>query len=186
VDVVAQAANDAEALPLARRCQPDIILLDIALGGTNGLDLVNRLRHACPNARIVVLTGMPEREHLMTAMRLDVHGFLQKDMSGDAIKAALRQVLRGERVIGQPVMLTVALQEFGQLMRERARERSGLTEQEVEVLRMAAGGLNNREIGARQFLSEITIKRRLQDIYRKLGVKSRAQAVAEAMRLGWI
>lgn len=183
---VGQADNSAQALMMARRHQPAIILLDIGLADVNGLDLINQLRRVCPAARIVVLTAHSEREYLMTALRLNAHAYLQKDMPGAALLAALHQVLNGERVIGKPRDLTTVLAQFGQVMQEREVQHSGMTEQEIEILRLAAAGLNNRDIGAHQFLSEITVKRKMHDIYRKLGVRSRAQAVAEAIRLGLI
>jgi DNA-binding NarL/FixJ family response regulator len=107
-------------------------------------------------------------------------------MSGDAILASLRKVLSGERVIGEPQAMTAVLNEFSHVLQQRERERYGLTDQEVEILRLAASGLNNKDIGLSQFWSEITVKRKMQDIYRKLEVKSRAQAVAAAIRLGFI
>ena len=185
-ELVSRASDAATALSLARYQQPDLILLDIELAESNGLDLVNQLRRICPDARITVLTAHREREYLMSALRLGVHALLQKDMNGDAILAALRKVLGGERVIGEPQALTSVLYEFSQVLQHRERERYGLTDQEVEILRLAASGLNNKDIGLSQFWSEITVKRKMQDIYRKLEVKSRAQAVAAAIRLGFI
>lgn len=185
-EVVGQVADGEAAMPLVRRCQPDVIILDIGLGGTNGLDLINRFRRINSDVRIAVLTAHEEREHLLTALRLGVQAFIQKDVPGSAILAAMRQVLNGERVVTQPSALTTALTEFGQLLQEHERERSMLTAQELEILRLAAAGLKNKDIGAHQFLSEVTIKRKLQDIYRKLNVSGKAAAVAEAMRLGWI
>jgi two-component system response regulator DegU len=185
-ELVHRASDATTALSLARYHQPDIILLDIELGDSNGLDLVNQLRRICPDARIAVLTAHREHEYLMSSLRLGVHAFLQKDMSGDAIVSALRKVLSGERVIGEPQVLTAVLKEFSQVMQHRERGRYGLTDQEVEILRLAASGLNNKDIGLSQFWSEITVKRKMQDIYRKLEVKSRAQAVAAAIRLGFI
>lgn len=183
---VGQAQTSTMALAMARRHNPAIILLDVWLADANGLDLIIQLRHACAGAKIVVLTGHHKPEYLMYALRLGVDAYLHKDMSAAATLDALHQVLNGERVIGQPQALTEVLNEFGQLLREHERARSGLTDQEIEILRQAAAGLNNKDIGARQFLSEITIKRKMQDIYHKLDVKSRAQAVAEAMRVGFI
>jgi DNA-binding NarL/FixJ family response regulator len=186
LEIVGQVANGSEALALTRFYQPDIVLLDIQLGGANGLDLVNQLRRICPGVHIVVLTAHEEPEYLRTALRLGVEGYIQKDVSGQAILTALRQVLSGERVITRPQALNAVITEYGQLLQDREHDRIGLTHQELQILRMAASGLNNKDIGAHLFLSEITIKRRQQDIYRKLNVKSRAQAVAEAIRLGWI
>lgn len=185
-ELVGQTADGASALGLARRVQPDLVLLDIGLPGANGLDLVNQLHRLCPQAKIVVITGHAEREYLMSALQLDVHAFLQKDAPGGAILSALRAVARGERVIGQPEALSAVLAEFGQVLRERQRERRGLTDKEVEILQLAAAGLNNKDIATRQFWSEPTIKRKMHDIYGKLAVKSRAQAVGEAIRLGII
>jgi DNA-binding NarL/FixJ family response regulator len=91
-----------------------------------------------------------------------------------------------ESVSGQAQDSGAVLQELGRLQREREQERLKLTNQEVEILHLAATGLNNRDIGAHQFWSEITIKRKMGDIYRKLAVRNRAQAVAEAVRLGII
>ena len=98
-ELVGQATNRAEAVALARHYQPHIILLDIGLAGTNGLDLVSQLTRICPDAKIAVVTGRPEQEYLMTALQLGVHAFLPKDAPGSAILGALRAVVRGERVI---------------------------------------------------------------------------------------
>ena len=184
--LVGQATNRAEAVALARHYQPHIILLDIGLAGANGLDLVSELVRICPGAKIVVVTGRPEQDYLMSALQLGVHAFLPKDAPGAAILCALRAVVRGERVIGHPEALRGALVAFGRVLRERERQRRGLTDQEIEILQLAAAGLSNKDIGAQQFWSEITIKRKMQDIYRKLDVKGCAQAVAEAIRLGFI
>lgn len=185
-EIVGPEMSGAEAVAVARHIQPDLILLDICLGETNGLDLVSQLRRACPEVRIVVLTGHHTRDYLMSAVRLGVHGYLQKDQPGSTIVAALREVAAGQRVIGQPIALTMVLEEASELLRAHQRERCGITDQELEILRLAASGMNNRDIGAHEFMSEITVKRKLQDVYRKLNVKSRAQAVAEVIRSGWI
>lgn len=186
LDIVAHASDGASAMPLVRYYQPDVILLDIGLGNENGLDLVNQFRRVCPNVRIAILTAHQEQDYLMTALRLGAQAFIQKDTPGDAILAAVRQIVKGERVITQPAAITTVLTEFGQLLRERERERSNLTTQELEILRLAAAGFKNKEIAAHQFLSEVSIKRKLHDISRKLNVSGKLAAVAEAMRLGII
>lgn len=185
-EVVGLATDCQAALKLTQAYHPAIVLLDVELGEENGLDLVTQLGRICPGVKIVVLTGHDQHEYLSTAMRLGVYGFLCKDMAGDAVLAALRQVLNGERVVRQPHGLTAMLEEYSQLLRAHERERSGVTEQEIEILRLAAIGLSNKDIGAHQFLSEITVKRRLQEIYHKLNVKGRSHAVAEAIRAGLI
>jgi DNA-binding NarL/FixJ family response regulator len=187
-EVVGEAWTRGETLALARQLQPEIIMLDIMLEGdkVSGLDLVSQLRHICPDVKIAVLTGRGGREQLMTALRLGALAFLQKDLPPAALLDAIQKVRDGERVIAKPEDLTLALAELYRVARQNEREHSCLSDQEIEMLRLASTGLNNREIGARQFWSEITVKRKMQSVYRKLGVSSRAQAVAEVIRLGFI
>jgi DNA-binding NarL/FixJ family response regulator len=185
-EVVGQAGTGNAAVTLAKELQPDIVLLDIFLGNTNGLDIAQQLARGCPKARIVILTGMGNDDYLFRAMRIGVHGFLQKALPINELLASLRSVHRGERVIGEPRAMTQILSEFERLTKEQERVRSGLNDLEIELLRLAAEGCSNKEIAARQFWSEVTVKRKMQDIYRKLQVTDRAQAVAEAMRNGLI
>ncbi len=185
-EVVGQADNGSGAITLTRQLKPDIILLDIFLGGVNGLDIAQQLQRACPGMRIVIFTGFTDESHLFRAMHIGVHGYLQKPLPLEDVLAALRAVHRGERVLGEPHAITQVLNEFSRLTKEQERVRSGLSDLEIELIRLVAEGRSNKEIAARQFWSEVTVKRKMQDIYRKLQVTDRAQAVAEAMRMGLI
>jgi DNA-binding NarL/FixJ family response regulator len=185
-EVVGQTGSGNLAVTLAMQLQPDIVLLDIFLGTYNGLDLARQLQRGCPNTRIVILTGHTEEGHLFRAMRIGVHGYLQKALPISELLNALYAVYRGERVIGEPRAITQILSEFEKLTKEQERVRSGLSDLDIELLRLVAQGCSNKEIAARQFWSEVTVKRKMQDIYRKLQVTDRAQAVAEAMRMGLI
>lgn len=185
-EVVGQAGSGNAAVTLAIQLQPDIILLDIFLGNTNGLDIAQQLQRACPNTRIVIVTGFMDEGYLFRAMRIGVHGFLQKALPIDELLAALRSIYRGERVVGEQRAITQLLGEFARVTKEQERSRSGLNDLEIELVRLAAEGCSNKEIAARQFWSEVTVKRKMQDIYRKLQVTDRAQAVAEAIRTGLI
>jgi two-component system NarL family response regulator len=185
-EVVGQAGNGSAAVLLAIELQPDIVLLDIFLGSTNGLDIAQQLQRACPNTRIVIVTGLMDEGHLFRAMRIGVHGFLQKALPIEELLAALRAIQRGERVVGEQRAMTQILGEFERVTKEQERARSGLSDLEIELVRLAAEGCSNKEIAARQFWSEVTVKRKMQDIYRKLQVTDRAQAVAEAIRMGLI
>lgn len=186
IEVVGHATDSAGAMPLVRYYQPDLILLDIGLGEESGLDLITRFRRIAPNTRIAIITAREERECLMTALRLGVQAFIQKDMPGETITSAVRQVLAGERVVPQAAAMTVVLTEFGELLQDRERERCQLTSQELNIMRLAAAGYKNKDIGAHEFLSEVTIKRKLQDVYRKLSVSGKPAAVAKAMQMGLI
>lgn len=189
-EIVGKAWTSSAALSAARELQPAIIILDVTLGNDNtttaGLDLVHQLRRICPDVKVAVLTGSSSREHLMIALRIGVEAYLQKDLAPNVLINAVRQVRDGERVIGSPQHLTIALTQLQEMVQERTRVGSGLTEAELEMLRLAAAGLNNKEIGVQQFWSEITVKRKMQSVYRKLGVSTRAQAVAEAIRRGFV
>ena len=185
-EVVGQAGSGNAAVTLAMQLQPDIILLDIFLGNTNGLDIAQQLQRACPNTRIVIVTGFMDEGYLFRAMRIGVHGFLQKALPIDELLAALRSIYRGERVVGEQRAITQLFGEFARVTKEQERSRSGLNDLEIELVRLAAEGCSNKEIAARQFWSEVTVKRKMQDIYRKLQVTDRAQAVAEAIRTGLI
>ncbi len=185
-EVVGQANTGSGAIALAQQLQPDIILLDILLGTTNGLDIAQQLYRANQATRVVIFTGLTDNEQLVRALRVGVHGYLQKSLPLRDILNALRAVYRGERVISDQQAMTHILTEFGRLTRERERVHSGLSDLEIELVRLAAEGCSNKEIASRQFWSEVTVKRKMQDIYRKLQVTDRAQAVAEAMRMGLI
>jgi DNA-binding NarL/FixJ family response regulator len=185
-EVVGQAATGNLAVTLAMQLQPDIVLLDIFLGASNGLDIAQQLLRGCPKTRIVILTGYSDDSYLFRAMRIGVHGYLQKSLPISELLPALRAVYRGERVIGEPRAITQVLGEFERVTKEQERFRSGLTDIEIELVRLAAQGCSNKEIASRQFWSEVTVKRKMQDIYRKLQVTDRAQAVADAMRMGLI
>ena len=185
-EVVGQTGSGNLAVTLAMQLQPDIVLLDIFLGESNGLDIAQQLQRGCPKTRIVIFTGFADEGHLFRAMRIGVHGYLQKALPIDELLAALRAVHRGERVLGEPRAITQVLNEFERLTKEQERVRSGLNDLEIELLRLVAAGCSNKEIASRQFWSEVTVKRKMQDIYRKLQVTDRAQAVAEAMRMGLI
>jgi len=184
--VVGQADTGIGALARTQELQPDIVLLDIFLGSINGLDIAQQLQRACPGSKIVILTGLADEELLLRSMRIGVQGYLQKALPLAEMLSALRAVHRGERVIGEQRAVTQVLSEFQRLTREQDRVRSGLSELEIELVRLAAQGCSNKEIAARQFWSEVTVKRKMQDIYRKLQVTDRAQAVAEAIRTGLI
>jgi DNA-binding NarL/FixJ family response regulator len=189
-EIVGKALTASTALNAARELQPEVIILDVMLGNednsTTGLDLVHQLRRIYPAVKIAVLTGSSSQEHLMTALRVGVEAYLQKDLAPNVLISAVRQVRDGERIIGSPKQLTVALTQLHAIVQERALVGCGLTDAELEMLRLAAAGHNNKQIAAQQFWSEITVKRKMQSVYRKLGVSTRAQAVAEAIRRGFV
>jgi len=185
-EIVGEAGNGKAALTLAMELQPDIVLLDIFLGTSNGLDIAKQLLRSCPETRIVLFSGFDDEDFLFEAVRIGVHGFLKKTLSIDDLVSALRAVKQGERVLGEPRAITKVLEEFHQLTKVHNRLLFKLNTTEIELVRLASEGCTNREIGTKLYWSEVQVKRKMQDIYKKLEVTDRAQAVAEAMRHGLI
>ena len=185
IQVVGEADSSFVVASQMEPAQPDVLLLDIRLGGANGIEVARKLRREQPSVKIIILTTYDDAEYLQQALAADVHGYLLKSASHEQLAEAIRAVHRGERLLSPPLVSKV-MEQFGHLARIRSREESGLSDQELQVLREIANGANNRQIAERLFWSEATVKRKIQDIIEKLGVSNRAQAIAEAIRNGWI
>lgn len=184
-----QVVGDAEdAFAIASKVEatrPDVVLLDIRLGNVSGIEAARLLRRSQPLVKIIILTTYDDAEYLQQALAAEVHGYLLKSASHQQLAEAIRAVHRGEKLLSPPLLGKV-MEEFGRLARDKSRHESDLSDQELQVLREIAAGATNREIAERLFWSEVTVKRKIQDIIEKLGVANRAQAIAEAIRHGWI
>ena len=186
-EVIGEAENEKAALSLTMELKPDIVLVDMFLETSSGLDTAKQLLRISPNTpRIVLYAGSNDEKLLFEAIRIGVHGYLQKTLSIDDLQRALRAVHRGERVLGESKAITQVVVEFHRLTKEQNRLKWGLDTKEIELMRLVSKGCTNREIGRQVYWSEVQVKRKMQDIYRKLQVSDRAQAVAEAMRHGLI
>ena len=185
-EVVEGAENEKAALSLAIETEPDIVLVDLSLETSSGLDIAKQLLRCSPNTHVVLFAGPNNEKMLFDAIRIGVHGYLQKTLSIDDLRKALRAIQCGERILGESTAITQVVIEFHRLAQEQDRLNRGLSLVEIDLLRFASNGYTNREIGKEVFWSEVQVKRKMQDIYRKLQVTDRAQAVAEAMRHGLI
>ncbi len=185
-EVVGDVGDGKAALALTLELHPEIVLLDIFLGTSNGLDVAKQLLRSCPETRIVLFSGFEDEELLLDAIRIGVHGYLNKKLSIEQLQSALRAVHKGERVLGDPRAVTLVLEEFHQMTKVHKRLQYKLNTTEIEMVRLASKGYTNKEIGTKVYWSEVQVKRKMQDIYRKLEVTDRAHAVAEAIRHGLI
>jgi DNA-binding NarL/FixJ family response regulator len=185
-EIVGDAKDEKTALMLTVELNPDIVLIDISLEATGGINIAQQLLRSSPNTYIVLFAGTDDEKPLFEALRIGVHGYLQKTMSIDDLCKALRAVKCGERVLGKSQAVTQVAIEFHRLTREHNRLNRGLSMVEIELVQLASKGCTNKEIGKQLFWSEVQVKRKMQDVYRKLQVTDRAQAVAEAMRQGLI
>ena len=182
-EVVGEASSGREALEVTHQTQPRIVLLDIRMAGGDGLDTLQALRSQNPDTAVVMLTTYDNPTYMARAVAGGAAGYLLKGMDQEALLAALRAVDRGE------ILLTA--RDLSHLLRGITPEMPGvqdliepLTDRELEVLRLMATGLPNREIAAILFIAECTVKSHVEHIIGKLGVSDRVQAAVWAARHG--
>jgi DNA-binding NarL/FixJ family response regulator len=180
-EVVGEASGGEEAVELARQMEPDVILLDLEMPGTDGIDALRRLREAGSAARTVIFTAYDTDERVLGALRAGARGYLLKGASREEIFAAVRTAASG----GSPLEPSVT----SRLLERANRDSPGpedLTPREREVLKLLAEGLQNREIAARLFVTERTVKFHVSSILHKLGAHNRTEAVSIAARRGLV
>ena len=183
IQIVGEAGDGATAAALAAASAPDIVLMDVRMPKLSGIEAITAVRNAAPDARIVMLTVSDEEADLYEAIKGGASGYLLKDASIDEVAQAVRVVADGQSLIS-PSMAMKLLDEFKQMARtDRSQPATPrLTERELEVLRLVAQGLNNREIARQLFISENTVKNHVRNILEKLQLHSRMEAVMYAVR----
>lgn len=186
--VVGQASDGAEATEQVEALRPDLILMDVRMPRVDGIEATRRIKPLLPDAKIVMLTVSDLAQELFEAMRHGAAGYLLKNMKARRLFEEIRGVMRDE----------VALSPYlaGRILKEMTRQREyeavakgielGLTAREKEVLVHVVAGLSNKEIGAKLFITESTVKRHLHSILEKLHMENRVQAAAYAMRTGLV
>jgi two-component system nitrate/nitrite response regulator NarL len=188
VEIVAEVGDGPAAVAAAASLTPDLAVVDLDLPGTDGLDVLRSLRDRGYRGRIVVVSERADGATVLDAMRLGVDAYLSKPDGLRRIGEAIRRVLDGERVI-DPALEQAAVLELGRFARQ-ARESSevdaSLTPREREILELLAEGLTMQQIGRRLDISPRTVETHVANLYRKLAVRSRVQAVSRAASLGLI
>ena len=180
VDVVAEAADGEQALALAERHQPDVVMLDIRMPGLDGIEVARRLAASGSSARVVVLTTFDNDDYVYGALRAGASGFLLKDAPATQLVTAIRAAAAGDAVLAPSVTRRV-VDELGRRQAPMAIQRLDvLTDRERDVLTLMAEGCSNAEIGDRLFITEGTVKTHVARILVKLGVRDRLQAVVLA------
>ena len=185
IEIVGEASNAGEALERATSLRPDITLLDIRMPGMDGLRLLRCLRERLPDIRTIILTHYDDEQFLLEAFRAGAYGYLLKNVGREGLLDALRTAYQGKRMLSQELMDSI-LNQFADLSRQQVRNQFSLSDREIELLKIVAEGATNRQAAERLYWSETTVKRKLSDIFQKLDVCDRAQAVAVAMRHGLI
>jgi DNA-binding NarL/FixJ family response regulator len=185
MDVCGEAADGAEAVRLAERHRPDVMLMDLRMPRVDGLEATRRVLAVHPAARIVVLTTFSEDSNLYAALRAGALGFLVKDDSPDRMVDAVRRAALGEPLLAPSVLRRVVERALA-AEREVVPLPAGLTEREVQVLTLVGMGLSNAEIGGRLHVGVTTVKSHVAAIMDKLELRNRTQAAVVAHRFGLV
>jgi two-component system NarL family response regulator len=184
IEVVGDAVDGDDGVARAAELLPDVVLMDLRMPGTGGVDATRRIREAHPEVRVLVLTASQDDIDVFGAIRAGANGYLLKDASVDEVAGAIAMVARGQAPIS-PMVAPKVLAELNALSR-RAEEWDGharrLTSRELDVLRLVARGLSNRQIANDLVISENTVRNHVRNILEKLRVRSRVEAAAVALR----
>jgi DNA-binding NarL/FixJ family response regulator len=183
IEVVGEAKNGKEAVELARRLRPEIVLMDLAMPEMNGIEATRAIAAELPTARIVVLTASTEDDDLFEALQAGAQGYLLKDLQADTFIRLLTGALEGQPAL-TPELSRKILQAFGRRAQPAPQEDpDALTERELEVLQLMVEGVtSNRQLARRLGVSENTVKFHVRNILDKLHLHNRAQAVSVALR----
>lgn len=176
IEVIGEAVDGARAVDLAAVLDPDVILMDLRMPRMDGVTAIGRLAARSIRARVLVLTTYDTESEVLPAIEAGATGYLLKDAGTDDLVRAVQAAARGESVLAPAIA--------GRLMGRVRDPEPALSEREIEVLRHVAGGTTNRDIAARLFISEATVKTHLLHVYAKLGATDRASAVAAGFQRG--
>ncbi|EPR13256.1 response regulator [Ruminiclostridium papyrosolvens] len=181
--VVSQASNGEEAVAMSKKIRPDIILMDINMPVINGLQAIKMLKDEPVNYKIIVLTLHQDREYLFKTLQLGCEGYVLKDAESSVLIEAIRSVYRDQTYI-QPNMTGELVKEFNRvtLYEQDKSIVNNLTNREVEVLKLIAEGMINKEIAKTLYISEKTVKNHISNIFKKLDVNDRTQAAIYAFK----
>jgi DNA-binding NarL/FixJ family response regulator len=184
--VVGEAADGVEAVEMAERLQPDVIIMDIRMPRLSGIDATRQIKEHFPNIRILILSAYEDDCYIFPLLEAGAGGYLLKTSSGRELQMAIRTVMQGETALDPRIAHKVV-----QRMNRKQLYRSdnmceGLTEREMEVLRVAALGKSNKEIAVMLNISTGTVQVHFRNIFGKMNVSGRTEAVTYAIRQGWI
>jgi DNA-binding NarL/FixJ family response regulator len=187
IELVGEASDGAEAVEKAGESLPDVVLMDIRMPRSSGIEACRAMKEVAPSSKIVMLTISDEEEDLFEAIRAGASGYLLKDIPLDEVADVVRAVHGGQSLIN-PSMAAKLLTEFATLAKRDAEEpveqvpAPKLTDREMQVLKLVARGMNNRDIAKELFISENTVKNHVRNILEKLQIHSRMEAVMIAVR----
>ena len=181
IEVVGEASDGLEAVDLAQKLLPEVVLMDIRMSKLNGVEATRRIKAHNPEIGVIVLTNYDDDRYVFEGVEAGASGYLLKDIGFDELSEAIHRVARGESLMA-PSVLRKVLDEFAHRAEERELPHEGLTPRELEVLQSLAQGLKNEEIAKELFITGKTVKSHLGSIFSKLGVNDRSKAILYAIK----
>jgi len=189
--IVGEAADGEETVNLARELQPDVVVMDVRMPKLTGVEATRRIKAEYPNIYVLVLTAHDDDEYVFALLQAGANGYLLKTAEIDELVRAIRTVAAGQSALAPTVAGKVVAQfTSGRSLPEAftggQEQYDGLTERELGILQLVGEGMSNKQIGKTLFISDRTVQAHLSNIFSKLGVSSRTEAVMYAIRKGWI
>lgn len=187
IQIVGQASNGQEAVEVATKVHPEVVLMDVRMPILNGVRATRRLKKALPHCRVIVLTTFDDDEYVFDALRAGAVGYLLKDVASAQLVEAIRAAARGESIL-EPSVAAKVITEFtrvSSMVPSTQMEQlvDPLSERELEILSLIARGASNKEIASQLYIAEGTVKNHVTHILGKLGVRDRTQAALKARKL---
>jgi len=184
VEIVGQAGDGAEAVKLAGSVMPDVILMDLKMPNVDGIEATKQILAKHPGVKVLLLTTFEADNHVIQALKAGASGYILKDSRPDSIVSSLLAVMAGERVMASAVANRVLEMLTGTTTPKEFYD--GLTGREIEILKLLAGGMANKQIAYKLKISEKTVRNHVSNMYEKLNIYDRSQAVLYAVRKGLV
>jgi len=186
IEVVGEACDGEEAVSLASNLKPDIAVMDIVMPKMNGIEASKQIKRISPTTAILILTAYDDDQYILGLLEAGAAGYLLKSARGRDVVAAIRAVRAGESVLHPSIIAKLLRRAMGVQVDEsgKLKWKENLTDREIEVLRLAATGMSNKEIAERLSVTVRTVKAHISNVFAKMNVASRTEAILKAMREG--